>query len=634
MRFHGLKANRQLPRPIQGIRPQPVRIQDQQHLPAADIPESLYESQPDAELDSRLVFTRGPETEPESPDLLPVVTAPVSDPPLSSGHLNNPIQLAPLPQPENQKAQDSQIAPVLTLTPTVVHPKGLTVITGYDRIGNDPNVLSPRPKCHVTVDQCGQYTDIQSLQNPSPEGQFELQHSAPSEDQGHRELLSPSPTTSGPENDSILPSSQPAVSSSSLEIDLPTPSSLQQAHLEKRTSNIQVILPNSKSQEQKSGYIERCQVLGEIFKEHAAGIPDPEDDLANVTVSSRALQRFGNTIRIWAPVATITTGRGDTEAHRTFGSIRYAGSEEILMGSVSGWRPGATGNARLLDGGCWSQAVRAFCRIVSHGLPRSLYDGDYEGQFAACHVEKRLGLWFICHHIADETTGVPNAQKLEELKRGPKIEAIIEMDKAPCLNCLQFLKQLGRFTNVEFGVKVAMELGQVERFTEPGIPGVKRRLVAGGCKSVATVKFNTHHLDLTRTLGGRVGKSRMASLSRIPWFATGGSSEAVGDTEVDMDSDESENIVLPLRNMSLTQEASQETNSSKIPEAGQSLSESEEPSQPSSSYRSYRRAPLTDDIFSFDVLNRLDGRRGSRALGSYRNPVTINDSDDDDEDND
>lgn len=606
MRFPGLQANKPAMSVLQSIQPRRLQPQIQQHSCAPVLPKSVGE--PDVEPTSPRVLTQVPE--------LPITLPELRSPGLHAPHLEKLAK----PSQQEVKTADRRVREfrILHSTSEVVHPKGLTVITGYDRIGNSSCLWSSSPKVHLlqdTLNHAEKLSNSHVLRSPSLEDPFQLPASAQSNVIGLREFPSSSPILSSSEGVPTPPSS-------------PVFPAERSAPLKERSSHVQVILPITNTQEQRLGYVERCQALAEIFEESADSTPDTEDGLAVVKTSKRALQRFGNTIRIYTPVETITADREDTKAARTFGSIRYAGSDKILMSSVSGWRSRATGNPRLLDGDCWAKAVREFCRIVRHQLPPNVYDGLRKGQFAACHVEKRLGLWFIFHHIANSATGLPCREKLEHLKSHPQHEAIIEMDKAPCLDCLQFLKQLSRFTNVKFHVEAMTELGQVERYNEPGVTAITRRLVPGGYKDVATVKFNTHHLELNRTIGSRVGKSRMATLARIPWFAV---QEAIDEPGMEINKDESESIVRPLRNMSLTRNLPQNSFQIEIPHRNLSNSDSEGSIQSSSQYSrgSGRRASLPSNVFSSDVLNCLDNRLGSRDLGSYRNPVMIDDSEED-----
>ena len=624
MRFPGLQANRQISSPLQTIQSHRVQPRVLHNQAAAVSPESELERKGHPELEPTPVveaYSRELTPEDEAPA---VGTNLVSSPVL----LQQPVEIH---QPQTQRSSRIQECPILHPAPALVHRKGFTVITGYDRIGQSSTFSDPNPEHHrlqTAVNHIEQQENTQLPINLSLEEPNELPPSSPPAVSCHREFLSPSPIPSS-SGDLPTPTNSQA-SSSQAEDNLSIPLQEASPPLRERTSNIQILLPHAKIQEQKSGYVERCQMLAAMFEASAASTSDSEEGPPAVTVSRRALQRFGNTIQVWEPSETITADRADTGVRRTFGTVRYAGSEKMLIGAISGWRIGATGNPKLLDGNSWVKAVLEFCRIVKHELPPNAYDGIQKGQFAACHVEKRLGLWFVFRHIADEATGLPCREKLEKLRQESKLKAIIEMDKAPCLDCRRFLEQLGRFTNVKFDIEVMMELGQVERYTKPGTTKVTRHLVHGGSKKVATVKYSTHRLELNRTVGGRVAKSKMASLARVPWFA---SDDAIDEPESETESDESSSIVRPLRYMSLTRSIPHTAPEAETPEINRSSSEGEGSSQLSGQYssRNSRRASLPDNVFSFDALNCLDRRRAPRALGSYRNPVMIDDSDSADE---
>ncbi|KAH8599954.1 hypothetical protein B0O99DRAFT_668603 [Bisporella sp. PMI_857] len=419
--------------------------------------------------------------------------------------------------------------------------------------------------------------------------------------------------------------------------------------------------------EQSTGFKERCRILAHLLKTQNDELaPSHTPELAMVTHSNLVIRRFQATIQLLTPVEEIKAETADTAKHRTFGSIRKKGSDKPLVNSLSGWRPGATGNQQLLDGEIWTEAIKEFCSLVGHQLPKHYYDKQWPGQYQGCHVEKRLALMFTLHYCSDPVTGIPNLRMLKELRqRRPKLEAVISMDKAPCLECKEFLAELERFTNIKFALEVMRELGQIEKYrAEPPSIVIKTRLVSGGNKNVLTEKHKSH-LDITRS--GRVGKPTRGNSK---WFS---GSESESSSYGRIRRQNSRLVVeLPATVRSLsTVNAAPSTNtsnssSSKTPRAGL-FSREHEPFRTSSSssgadtptsasslgfnnlnislsssgmetpsssgyntpnYGSSRRAAsIEDSIFSFEILNKLDKRRGPRGAkrGTTRNPITIDD---------
>jgi len=167
---------------------------------------------------------------------------------------------------------------------------------------------------------------------------------------------------------------------------------------------------------------------------------------------SLAFHRIGNTGH-WVTVTPIKTiEKLPLDQQKTIACIREKGKIDVLATAISGWRRTKTCNGRLLDSASWTQAVHDFCGLLEHELPSNgAFDHKKEGQFFACHAEKKLMLFFVCYCLIDNHTGLLNEKKLKEIRqRDPPLEAVLTIDNPPCEDCLLFRVSSTSFTNFLF----------------------------------------------------------------------------------------------------------------------------------------------------------------------------------------
>ena len=195
------------------------------------------------------------------------------------------------------------------------------------------------------------------------------------------------------------------------------------------------------------------------------------------------IARLGDKLMLLKTVETVTVGRANN-----LKTIAFIQQQEgkIMMTSISGMMTRIHEQENLLDNSSFTEAVLELCRVTGHDLPRNARDYGIIGQFKACHVEKKLMLWFVGHHITDQSTGLLDKKLLIELReREDPLTAVLTMDKDACEDCWQFRDELEMLTGIIFRVQVAPTVMQVEQYRE-GV-NLRSRLVTGGFKSMEEI---------------------------------------------------------------------------------------------------------------------------------------------------
>ena len=198
---------------------------------------------------------------------------------------------------------------------------------------------------------------------------------------------------------------------------------------------------------------------------------------------------------------------------KTMGCIIERGADVPLISSISGWGSSAIYLGKVLDSSAWTEAVREFCKIIRHQLPKHYRDFDIDGKYQACHVEKRLRLFFICHFLSDGAMGYLDAKKLQDIcKRNTPLKAILILDRAPCPDCEEFQKLLQTLNGILFNIEVCLVVLQTKRYKED------RRLELWLCR-------NNSEVPAVKT--GRWGCKHGANKPKMMGRGSGSISEGV-----------------------------------------------------------------------------------------------------------
>ncbi|KAK4639802.1 hypothetical protein QC761_711580 [Podospora bellae-mahoneyi] len=126
--------------------------------------------------------------------------------------------------------------------------------------------------------------------------------------------------------------------------------------------------------------------------------------------------------------------------------------------AVSGWKPNPGRGPRVLDNVVLTERVRDVIHL--HGLKVRASQRDngnqtalpeHKGRFAACHVEKKLAVWWVMKALK-EVFNTSDIERLREL-RGADVpnyyrEAMLFLDHGPCQDCWDFLHQVKRITGI------------------------------------------------------------------------------------------------------------------------------------------------------------------------------------------
>lgn len=297
---------------------------------------------------------------------------------------------------------------------------------------------------------------------------------------------------------------------------------------------------------------------------------------------------------------------------KTFGTIKEVGADEPLMSSLSGWAKTAEDDDKLLDNTLWTAEVTRFCELLKHRMPNNMRDLGEEGRYTACHVEKRLMLFFVLHHLSDNETGNLDAKKLREFQdRDVPLQAVLTMDKAPCNDCLIFRGRLERLTGIIFKFEVCEQLGQTEVVKHKTRKVMQ--LVQGGRKPIKTVKTGAY--GQKRMDGVANPSAKTPSKRGRPRKAVQNGAYSV-ETQFMVRRNPAIMVVVPARPQSIPQTPRHR------PRSDSSVFLTP-PSTPRATRGSGLFTPPARP-FSFAALDKIDKRRGFRGpRGSNTNPFVL-----------
>ncbi|KAK1835148.1 hypothetical protein QBC39DRAFT_171587 [Podospora conica] len=155
----------------------------------------------------------------------------------------------------------------------------------------------------------------------------------------------------------------------------------------------------------------------------------------------------------------------------TFGvmSILYVGAD--ISGKTSGWiqsdaEPGVrktsiSGWKRLqgiLDSEVYTAMVKTTADEIGFSLPGDPRDNNLKealphqvGRCQACHIEKKLGLWWVYRVLRSllKTKDISRMGELRGIKLPPRMAcATVFLNHKPCQPCLDFLDEINRITGI------------------------------------------------------------------------------------------------------------------------------------------------------------------------------------------
>ncbi|QSZ37227.1 hypothetical protein DSL72_009321 [Monilinia vaccinii-corymbosi] len=209
----------------------------------------------------------------------------------------------------------------------------------------------------------------------------------------------------------------------------------------------------SDSLEHISAFKKTCKSMARYFEENSVtsfsrAMPINTDEGFFLNLRGRAM--------FVEPTATYRhQGNG-----KTYGFIRFEG-EKVKFKAESGWGPRQGHDDSLRDNEFLSSLVLQFCNSLGFRLPRHCWDRSETGQYAACHVEKKLIMMLICDAIYDVQTGDIAMFRIEELWER-RLKAQIYLDKDPCQGCKNFARELGNATGIQFEMITAKTVVEAE----------------------------------------------------------------------------------------------------------------------------------------------------------------------------
>jgi len=330
----------------------------------------------------------------------------------------------------------------------------------------------------------------------------------------------------------------------------------------------------------------------------------PEFSSKTIVNQQFAICRLGKSVQFLEAAATVNVG--NPNKGKTLGCISEMGGA-IIMTSYSGMKTTAPAQEKVLDNTTWTKAVYDFCQLIGHKLPRARNDWGIEGQFKACHIEKRLMLWFVCHQITDAATGELDIEKLRELKqRAVPLQALLRQTQAACQDCMDFQHKLEEFSGIVFTIQVDKTVMQTEQYSDESVR--KYRLVPGGYKPVEDI------IAKQTTAGGKAKKKR--GLKAPPQRPV--REDDLAPAIAPLPSRSLCMVVIPLRSQSvIMQREPPSPPPQSIPEGRTKKNKKKHtPAIPQSRRTSSRFDPatkLTREVFTFAPLNVLNRRRGPRA---------------------
>jgi hypothetical protein len=275
-----------------------------------------------------------------------------------------------------------------------------------------------------------------------------------------------------------------------------------------------------------------------------------------------------------------------------------------MVSAQSGWESTTTCDGTLLDNAAWTTAVKEFCSIIGHELPGYSYDTDFHGQYFACHVEKKLALYFVLHFLSDEITGTLSERKLRELRRRETpLEAMLTITKPSCPDCDNFLDELQDLTGIIFHMEICHVIGQTEPYRDGTM--TRRRLVAGGTKELKLFRSKAQENRYV---------ARQVKESPIVHRAKDQNSNRRREIVTAVVIMKNPNIMVILPSRPKPSQASQRSDARKI----------SPPATPVRPTRSNGLFTPPSSPFSFDTLDKINRRRRYLGKGgSPRNPFVL-----------
>lgn len=353
-----------------------------------------------------------------------------------------------------------------------------------------------------------------------------------------------------------------------------------------------------------------CQNLGQFLTRNgprSSAAPTRGEFGSESSPSSKLrLLRLGSSVEFLSVVQSITPGKSHDK--KTFGTIREKDAPTLLMSSMSGWTsPGQ--NSELLDSESWTTAVHQICDLIGHVLPQHGYDSAISGNYQACHVEKRLILYFICHYLADGKTGLLDAKKFKDLQqRRSPLEAVLTLDKKPCKDCIEFRDKMEQLTGIVFRIEYCMEVGETETYRE------STRIVRSRLKEYSCTRKekNTSRIAKPATRGrGRPRKHHNPT-------------DAIEvDISITMKRNPNISVVIPalIRQKTIPRAVSPPT-TPRRPQQPQIVPMTP-PRTPRKATRGSGLFTPPSEPFSFEELDRVNRKKQYCRKGSFHNPLVL-----------
>ncbi|KAK0637359.1 hypothetical protein B0T17DRAFT_504705 [Bombardia bombarda] len=166
----------------------------------------------------------------------------------------------------------------------------------------------------------------------------------------------------------------------------------------------------------------------------------------------------GKHLLIMQPVAIVAPGGNFQDA--TAGWIASLSAPGIRMTAVSGWCENDNVDPKVLNNVEYTKLVLHVAKLMNFEIPKSYRDNgsvqalpEHKGRFHACHVEKKLAVWWV-REVLREVLFTENMARMKELKDAeiPKALAgakiFLDHRSGPCKNCLDFLAKIRRVTGI------------------------------------------------------------------------------------------------------------------------------------------------------------------------------------------
>lgn len=339
--------------------------------------------------------------------------------------------------------------------------------------------------------------------------------------------------------------------------------------------------------------------------------PRLEAELVVTRSANIRLNRNGKDLE-WVKVLQVFKGV-PAEKKKTFGFIREKGQDIPLISASSGWLPTMNSTRELLDNALWTQAVREFSDMMGHKLSKRGYDGQHEGQYLACHVEKKLMLFFVCHYVCDSTTGIIDERRVESIRhRQTPLEAVITMDKCPCSDCLEFKRKVEDLTGIRFYFEQSPETARTRTERENG------KLVRRFCREDSLAS----NIDSRRRTKRRISKNQTKKIkthssAMLRKDARREAQRPVHQTNKDVAFPRNPRIMVLLPSRIVSKNATKAQGQHVQARPHQTVRPPQTPVRPTRSNGLFTPPPSP---FSFDILDMVDRRR---RKGTASNPYLI-----------